>query len=115
VMLAGMALKWRWRARRAAAGEATDRPNLILGTNVQVVWEKFCRYWDVEPRYIPMSPGPYVISPDEAGARSDGSAVGVSAFRGPSYAGGLEPIKDIHDAVVASNERTGFDVPVHVD
>ena len=54
VMLGGLAMKWKWRARREAAGQATDRPNLILGPNVQVVWEKFCRYWDVEPRYIPM-------------------------------------------------------------
>ena len=60
-----MALKWRWRARRAAAGKATDRPNLILGANVQVVWEKFCRYWDVEARYIPIQHGRYVISPEE--------------------------------------------------
>ena len=69
VMLAGMALKWRWRARRAAAGDATDRPNLILGSNVQVVWEKLFRYWDVEARYIPIQHGRYVISPEEVVAR----------------------------------------------
>ena len=55
-MLAGLALKWRWRARRSAAGLPADRPNLVLGTNVQVVWEKFCRYWDVEARYVPITP-----------------------------------------------------------
>src|ERR1700729_210740 len=47
-MLGGMAMLWRWRARRRAAGKDTDRPNLVMGTNVQVCWEKFCRYWDVE-------------------------------------------------------------------
>ena len=57
VMLAGMALKWRWRDRRRAQGKPTDKPNLILGANVQVVWEKFCRYWEVEPKYIPMEKG----------------------------------------------------------
>ena len=50
VMLAGLALKWRWRQRRQAAGLSADKPNLVMGINVQVVWEKFCRYWDVEPR-----------------------------------------------------------------
>ena len=65
VMLAGLAMKWRWRARRAAAKAASDKPNLILGSNVQVVWEKFCRYWDVEPRYIPVQHGRYVVAPDE--------------------------------------------------
>src|SRR5262249_10928751 len=71
VMLAGMAMKWRWRQRRAAAGAPTDRPNLVLGSNVQVVWEKFCRYWDVEPRYVPMHHDRYVITPDDAVARID--------------------------------------------
>lgn len=37
VMLAGMALKWKWRERRKAQGKLADRPNLVLGTNVQVV------------------------------------------------------------------------------
>ncbi len=53
-MLAGMALKWRWKARRAAANKPADRPNLVMGVNVQVCWEKFCRYWEVEPRFVPM-------------------------------------------------------------
>ena len=25
-----------------------------MGANVQVCWEKFCRYWDVEPRMVPV-------------------------------------------------------------
>jgi glutamate decarboxylase len=115
VMLAGMALKWRWRARRAAAGKTADRPNLVLGSNVQVVWEKFCRYWDVEPRYIPMTPGRYVIDPAEAVERIDENTIGVVAILGTTYTGEFEPIRDIHDAVVAHNAATGLQVPVHVD
>jgi glutamate decarboxylase len=115
VMLAGMALKWRWRARRTAAGRPTDRPNLILGANVQVVWEKFCRYWDVEARYIPMTSGRYVISPEEAVERIDENTIGVVAILGTTYTGEFEPILEIHDAVVAHNEATGLEVPVHVD
>ena len=53
-MLGGLALKWRWRERMKAAGKPTDRPNLVMGVNVQVCWDKFCRYWDVEPRLVPM-------------------------------------------------------------
>lgn len=55
VMLAGLAMKWRWRQRREAAGADGSRPNLVLGSNVQVVWEKFCRYWDVELATFPWS------------------------------------------------------------
>lgn len=40
-MLGGMALKWRWKARRKALGLPTDKPNIVMGANVQVVWEKF--------------------------------------------------------------------------
>ena len=115
VMLAGLAMKWRWRQRREAAGLPTDRPNLILGSNVQVVWEKFCRYWDVEARYVPVQEGRYVITPEEAVERIDEHTIGVVAILGTTYTGEFEPIEAIHDAVVASNAETGFDVPVHVD
>jgi glutamate decarboxylase len=115
VMLAGLAMKWRWRARRTAADATSDRPNLILGSNVQVVWEKFCRYWDVEPRYVPMVPGRYVITPEAAVELIDENTIGVVAILGTTYTGEYEPIEAIHDAVVASNEKTGFEVPVHVD
>ena len=53
-MLAGLAFKWRWRLKRQSAGKAVDKPNLVLGANAQICWDKFCRYWDVEPRYIPL-------------------------------------------------------------
>ncbi len=78
---------------------------MILGSNVQVVWEKFCRYWDVEARYIPVHEGRYVISPEEAVERIDENTIGVVAILGTTYTGEFEPIEAIHDAVVASNER----------
>ena len=70
VMLGGLAMKWRWRQRREAAGEDATKPNMVLGSNVQVVWEKFCRYWDVEPRYVPVEHGRYLITAEEAERRS---------------------------------------------
>lgn len=30
-MLGGMAMKWRWRAKRRAEGKPTDKPNLVCG------------------------------------------------------------------------------------
>ncbi len=115
VMLSGLAMKWRWRARREAAGMSTARPNLVMGTNVQVVWEKFCRYWDVEPRYLPMSEGQYTITPDAVLEAIDENTIGVIAILGTTYTGEYEPIKDIHDRLVASNEETGWEIPLHVD
>src|SRR5574337_1142856 len=67
VMLGGLALKWRWRQKVAGKNEdwRSRTPNLVMGANVQVVWEKFCRYFDVEPRYLPMAEGRYVITPEQ--------------------------------------------------
>jgi glutamate decarboxylase len=115
VMLGGLAMKWRWRQRREAAGQDTTRPNMVLGSNVQVVWEKFCRYWDVEPRYVPVEKGQYVITPEAAVAATDENTIGVIAILGTTYTGEYEPIKEIHDAVVANNEATGLETPIHID
>ncbi len=115
VMLAGMALKWRWKARRTAAGRSAATPNLVLGSNVQVVWEKFCRYWEVEPRYIPMRPDRYVITPEEVVARCDENTIGAVAILGTTFTGEFEPIEAIHDALVSHNAARGLEVPLHVD
>lgn len=115
VMLAGMALKWKWRDRMKAKGKPTDKPNLIMGSNVQVVWEKFCRYWEVEPRYVPMEEGRYVIDKEGVLSLIDENTIGVIAILGTTYTGEFEPIEEIHDALVAHNAETGFDTPLHID
>jgi glutamate decarboxylase len=115
VMLAGLALKWRWRARRTAAGLAADRPNLVLGSNVQVVWEKFCRYWDVEARYVPITTDRYTITPETALAPVDENTIGVVAILGTTFTGQYEPIKDIAAALERLNAERGWTVPLHVD
>jgi len=113
VMLAGLAMKWRWRARRA--GQDTTRPNLIMGSNVQVVWEKFCRYFDVEPVYLPMEPGRYVITPQQVLDAVDENTIGVVAILGTTYTGELEPVADVVAALDGLVDKGGPDVAVHVD
>lgn len=115
VMLAGMALKWKWRQRMQASGKPSDKPNMVMGSNVQVVWEKFCRYWDVEPRYVPMEDGRYVINPDGVIDLVDENTIGVVAILGTTYTGQYEPIKAIHDALVTNNATKKFETPLHVD
>jgi glutamate decarboxylase len=61
-MLGGLALKRRWHQRRRAAGKSTDRPNMVMGINVQICWEKFCNYFEVEPRYVPMEGNRFHLS-----------------------------------------------------
>ncbi len=115
VMLGGLALKWRWRQRRTAAGLPTDRPNLVMGINVQVVWEKFCRYWDVEPRYAPIEEGRLQLNADEALKLCDENTIGVVAILGSTFDGSYEPVKEISDALDALAASGGPDIPVHVD
>jgi glutamate decarboxylase len=115
-MLGGMALLWRWRARRRAAGKDTARPNLVMGTNVQVCWEKFCRYWDVEPKYVPLVPGRYHLGAAEATALCDENTIGVVVIMGSTMDGSYEPVADVAAALDALAATPGGpDVPIHVD
>ena len=114
-MLAGLALKRRWRNRRQADGMAADRPNIVMGTNVQVCWEKFANYWDVEMRLVPMEGNRYNLSPEEAVARCDENTIGVVAILGSTFDGSYEPVEEICAALDAFERESGIDVPVHVD
>jgi glutamate decarboxylase len=114
-MLAGMALKWRWRARREAAGLPADKPNLVMGANVQVCWEKFCRYWEVEPRMVPMEGDTFHLTAEGAVAHCDENTIGVVAILGSTFDGSYEPVAEIAAALDALQADSGVDVPVHVD
>jgi glutamate decarboxylase len=115
-MLGGLALKWRWRQRREAAGLPADRPNLVMGTNVQVCWEKFCRYFDVEPRYVDVGPTVAHLGAAGAAARCDENTIGVVAILGSTYDGSYEPVAEISAALDAlAATEGGPDVPIHVD
>lgn len=117
VMLAGLAMKWRWRDRMEKAGKdwRSKTPNLIMGSNVQVVWEKFARYFDVEPRYLPMAEGRYVITPQQVLDHVDEDTIGVVAILGTTFTGELEPVAEICAALDELAAGNGPDVPVHVD
>src|SRR3954464_5891365 len=114
-MLGGLALKWKWRERRRAAGLPTDRPNLVMGVNVQVCWDKFCRYWDIEPRLVPMEGDCFHLTADRAVAQCDENTIGVVAILGSTFDGSYEPVKEINDALDKFQEDTGLDIPIHVD
>ena len=114
-MLAGMALKWRWRARMQAAGKPADRPNLVMGANVQVCWDKFCRYWEVEPRLVPMEGETYHLTADRAVAHCDENTIGVVAILGSTFDGTYEPVLDIAEALDRLESERGINVPLHVD
>ena len=114
-MLAGMALKWRWRERRRKAKQSADRPNMVMGANVQVCWEKFCRYWDVEARLAPMEGDSYHLTAEQAVKYCDENTIGVVAVLGSTFDGSYEPIAEICAALDRYQAESGLDIPVHVD
>jgi glutamate decarboxylase len=114
-MLGGLALKRRWQRRRGEEGKPADRPNLVMGINVQVCWEKFANYWDVEMRLVPMEGNRFHLSAEEAVALCDENTIGVVAVLGSTFDGSYEPVAEICAALDALQADTGLDVPVHVD
>jgi glutamate decarboxylase len=114
-MLGGLALKRRWQQARRAAGLSTERPNLILSSAVQVCWEKFCNYWDVEPRYVPISLEHKVLDGHDLERYVDENTIGVVAIMGVTYTGMYEPVAEIAAALDRIQASTGWNVPIHVD
>ncbi|MFE3202522.1 glutamate decarboxylase [Embleya sp. NPDC059237] len=113
-MLCGLALKWRWRHRRQAAGQSTDRPNLVCGP-VQVCWEKFARYFDVELRQVPVESGATGLQAHQLREYVDENTIGVVAILGVTYTCTYEPVAEIAAELDRMQAATGVDVPLHVD
>jgi glutamate decarboxylase len=109
-MLAGLAMKRRWQH---AGG--TGKPNIVMGVNVQVCWDKFADYWEVEPRLVPMSGDRLHLTAEEAVARCDENTIGVVVIMGSTFDGSYEPVADVCAALDRLQAERGWDIPVHVD
>lgn len=114
-MLAGMALKWRWKAKMRKASKPTDKPNMVMGINVQVCWEKFCRYWEIEPRFVPMEGNRFHIDPEAATKLCDENTIGVVGILGSTFDGSYEPIEALTGVLDDLESKAGLDIPIHVD
>ena len=114
-MLGGLALKWRWREKMKQAGKTSDRPNLVMGSNTQVCWHKFVKYWDIETREVALEGNDLVMDPERAAAACDENTIGVVAILGSTYTGDYENIEALSAALDRRQEETGLDIPIHVD
>ena len=115
IMLGALSLKWKWKQRREAESKPVDKPNLIFGGDVHVVWDKFCRYFDVEPRIVPLQEGKYVIGPEDVEPLIDENTIGVAAVLGTTFTGHADDIVGINKLLVDLKGDKGLDVPMHVD
>ncbi len=113
-MLAGLAAKFRWRARRQDGAPHPERPNFVCGP-VQVCWEKFARYFDVEIREVPMEGERYLMNAEECLRRCDENTIMVVPTLGQTFTGLFEDVAAIAAALDRLQADTGLDIPIHVD
>src|SRR5690348_12337506 len=109
-MLGGLAAKFRWRAR----GTGTGVPNMVCGP-VQVCWEKFARYFDVEIRQVALTGDRLVMTAEDAVARCDENTIMVVPTLGQTFTGLYEDVAAISAALDRLQDETGLDIPIHVD
>ncbi|KAH9794264.1 glutamate decarboxylase 4 [Citrus sinensis] len=115
IMLAGLAFKRKWQNKRKAEGKPFDKPNIVTGANVQVCWEKFARYFEVELKEVKLSEGYYVMDPVKAVEMVDENTICVAAILGSTLNGEFEDVKLLNDLLAEKNKETGWDTPIHVD
>lgn len=114
-MLAGLAHKWNWRQAREAKGLDASKPNMVTGGNVQIVWKKFMRYFDVEPRIVPLEKGNYRLTAEHLDKYVDENTTCVVAICGQTFTGEDDDLQEIHDWLDAYEARTGISIPMHID
>ncbi len=115
VMMAGLAMKWRWKEKRKKEGKPCDKPNMVMATSVQVVWDKFLRYFEVEPKFIPLEDGQYTMSPEKLKEAVDENTIGVVGILGSTLTGSYDDIEALAKALDEVEKATGNDIPLHVD
>lgn len=114
VMLGALAMKWQWKNRRKKEGKPYDKPNLVYGADVHVVWDKFCRYFDVEPRQANVPKGKTTVGPDELGPLIDENTIGIVAVVGTTFTGQCDDVEGL-DQLLQELKGKGLEVPMHID
>lgn len=115
IMLALLAHKWSWRKKRQAAGLDFSKPNIVFGADVHTCWEKFTRYFDVEMRMIPLQDSHYTISANDIVPFLDENTIAVGVVVGTTFTGQVDDVQGINDVLIKHKQRTGMDIPIHVD
>nr|XP_017239550.1 PREDICTED: glutamate decarboxylase-like [Daucus carota subsp. sativus] len=115
IMLAGLAFKRKWQARRRSEGKPCDKPNIVTGANVQVCWEKFAKYFEVELKEVKLRKDYYIMDPVKAVEMVDENTICVATILGSTLTGEFEDVKLLNELLVKRNKETGWNTPIHVD
>lgn len=115
IMLAGLAHKFSWREKKRALGLDASKPNIVMGGNVQICWDKFAKYFDVEPRIIPLEKGKYTITAEDVSSYIDENTICVGCILGTTFTGEYDEIQETNDLLLKVKKEKGWDIPLHVD
>jgi len=114
-MLGGVAAWLRWRERRKKEGKPFDKPNLVMSTAYQVVWEKFCQLWQIEMRTVPITRSKPTLDIEEAIKMCDENTICIVPIAGVTWTGMNDDIEGLDKALEEYNSKTGYEIPIHVD
>jgi len=120
-LLAGLALKFRWRNWYAKKNNLSmnevlgERPNIIISTCFQAAWEKLIKYMDIEAKFIQPTAKDFKIDPKQALKLIDDHTIGVIAIMGNHYGGQYDPVWELNKIVEEVNKNNNLQVGIHVD
>ncbi len=114
-MLGGIAAWIRWRERRQKAGKPFDKPNFVISTGYQVVWEKFAQLWQIEMRTVPLTLEKTTLDPQEALKMCDENTICIVPIQGVTWTGLNDDVEALDKALDEYNAKTGYEIPIHVD
>ena len=115
IMLAMLAHKRSWQRRREAAGEPTDRPNMVMGADVHTCWEKFARYFEVEARLVPMEEDRYTIGARDVEPLLDERTIAVAGVLGTTFTGQMDDLRSLDQLLAECTSQRGWHIPLHID
>lgn len=115
ILLAGLAFKRRWQDRRKKEGKPYDKPNIVMGSQVHVCWEKLTNYFEVEARYVNLTPDCYTPDAQAMIDAVDENTIGVASVMGSTYTGEFEDVELLDKLLQEKNKKNGWDVGIHVD
>jgi glutamate decarboxylase len=115
IMLALLAHKWNWKEKMKRQKKDVSRPNIVFGADTHVVWDKFAKYFDVEPRVVPLDPETLVADPDKLVGMVDENTIAVGAVMGTTFTGAFDDVGKINTLLEKLKEERGIDIPIHVD
>ena len=111
IMLGLLAHKWNWKK----SSRGTGKPNIVFGTDAHVCWDKFAKYFDVEPRKVSIDEKIRTITPDKVSKYIDENTICVGCIVGTTFTGEIDPIIDINTLLVEYEKKTGLNIPIHID